>query len=260
MNLQLGRNIYGLAAIVYGVITLFWHQINSLGNISNPEILVFIIGVVEIIGGLTLQWQKTLRIGALTLIAVHFIFLFYLVPFIYEMPLDYSNWGNFFQEFSIVLGSLIVFVSNIQSDTEKRIKISRAAYTCYGICVFSYSLYQLFYLSYTAGLVPKWIPPGQMFWAVTTSVAFALAAVAILSGRSALLASRLLTSMFICFCLLVWLPASIINPYDLSNWYGNADTLAVAGSAWIVADLLSQQKIILLQLPFGRIRTERKEV
>ena len=50
---------------------------------------------------------------------------------------------------------------------------------------------------------PKWIPPGQMFWAVTTTKAFALAAIALLSDHSALLASRLLTIMVIgshCWC------------------------------------------------------------
>src|SRR5208283_1370614 len=75
------------------------------------------------------------------------------------------------------------------------------------ICVVSFTLEQFFYLSGTAAFVPKWIPPGQMFWAITTTIALALAAIALLSGRSALLASRLLTVMLVGFGLLVWLPA-----------------------------------------------------
>jgi hypothetical protein len=51
-----------------------------------------------------------------------------------------------------------------------------------------------------------------MFWAITTTVALALAAIALLSGRSALLASRLLTAMMVGFGLLVWLPAPFADP------------------------------------------------
>jgi len=101
-------------------------------------------------------------------------------------------------------------------------------------------LEQLFYLSATADFVPKWIPPGQMFWAITTTIAFALAAIALLSGRSALLASRLLTAMVIGFGLLVWLPAPFADPHKLINWAGNAENLSIAGAAWIVTDFLSQ--------------------
>ncbi|MCL5029925.1 MAG: hypothetical protein M1480_13010 [Bacteroidetes bacterium] len=260
MKLHFGRHIYGLGAIAFGVITLFWHQISALGNISHPGILIYFVGAVELIGGLAIQWQRTVRFGALTLIAVYFIFSLFLVPPIIEMPLVYGNWGNFFEEFSIVLGGVIVFASAIRNDLERAAKIKRAAYRCFGICVISYSLYQLFYLSYTADLVPKWIPPNQMFWAVTTTIAFALAAFAILSGRSAYLASRLLMSMLICFSLFVWLPASLIDPYELSNWVRNAETLAVAGSVWILADFLSQQKISPLRWPFGQVpATQRGE-
>lgn len=260
MKLHFGRHIYGLGAIAFGVITLFWHQIHSLGNISHPEILVYFVGVVELIGGIAIQWQRTERFGALTLIAVYFIFTLYLVPPIIQMPLAYTNWGNFFEEFSIVLGGVIVFASTIRNDLERAAKIKRAAYRCFGICVISYALYQLFYLSYTADLVPKWIPPGQMFWAVTTTIAFALAAFAIISGRSAYLASRLLMSMFICFSLFVWLPASLIDPYELSNWVRNAETLAVAGSVWVLADFLSQQKISPVKWSFDKVSIDQRAV
>jgi hypothetical protein len=81
-----------------------------------------------------------------------------------------------------------------------------------------------------------------MFWAITTTIAFALAAIAILSGRSAFLASRLLTVMIIGFGLLVWLPALFVDPHKLMNWAGNAENLAIAGAAWIVADFLSQDR------------------
>ena len=242
MKLRLGRHIYGLGAIAFGIITLVWHRIISFGNISHPEILVYLAGIVEIIGGLTIQWRRTAKLGALIIGTVFLVFTLYLIPPIFQMPLVYFPWGNFFEEFSIVLGSVFVFTSALKSYPESAAKIERVAYKCFGICVISYSLYQLFYLNYTAGLVPKWIPLGQMFWAAATTIAFALAAFAIISGRSALLASRLLTVMFIGFCLLVWLPSCIKAPQDLQNWNSNAVTFIVAGTAWIITDFLYHSK------------------
>lgn len=102
----------------------------------------------------------------------------------------------------------------------------------------SFTLEQLFYLKGTASFVPKWIPPGQMFWAVATTIAFALAAIALLSGLSALLASRLLTAMILGFGLLVWLPAPFTAPHQITSWAGNAQNTAILGAAWIVMDYL----------------------
>ena len=81
-----------------------------------------------------------------------------------------------------------------------------------------------------------------MFWAIVTTIALALAAIALLSGRSALLAARLLTVMLIGFGLLVWLPAPFGDPHKIINWAGNAQNSAITGAAWMVADYLSQKR------------------
>jgi hypothetical protein len=120
---------------------------------------------------------------------------------------------------------------------ERDIRIARIGYLGFAVCVISFTLEQLFYLSGTATFVPKWIPPGQMFWAVVTTLAFALAVIALLSGWMALLASQLTTAMIVGFGLFVWLPA-LADPHKLINWAGNVQNLAIAGSAWIVTDYL----------------------
>ena len=77
-----------------------------------------------------------------------------------------------------------------------------------------------------------------MFWAVTTTVLFGLAAVALLTNRMATLAARLLTAMLVTFGLLVWVPLLLSGPHDHANWGETAETFAIAGAAWILADLL----------------------
>jgi hypothetical protein len=111
-----------------------------------------------------------------------------------------------------------------------------------GICAASFALEQAIYLHPTANLVPKWIPPSQMFWAVTTTVFFAFAAVALLTNRMALLATRLLTMMLVIFGLVVWVPLLLSCPHNPTNWSETAETFAIAGAAWILADLLGAHR------------------
>jgi Mn2+/Fe2+ NRAMP family transporter len=106
---------------------------------------------------------------------------------------------------------------------------------CFGLSSLSFAFEQGFYLQATAGFVPKWIPPGQTFWAIGTTVAFVLAAVAIVSGRQALLATRLVTAMLSLFGIVVWLPALFADPKSHGNWSETTETFAIAGAAWILA-------------------------
>ena len=171
---------------------------------------------------------------------MYFAFALFWIPRIVAEPLVYDRWGNLFEQLSQVAGALIVYATFGRSDSEPARRTARVGYILFGICVVSFTLEQLFYLSGTAAFVPKWIPPGPMFWAVTTTLAFALAAIALLSDHSALLASRLLTIMVIGFALLVWLPAPFADPHKLINWAGNAENLPILGAAWIVTDYLRQ--------------------
>lgn len=250
VRLYLGRHVYGLAALLFGLVALAWHdfniwqQIRVLGDINHRGVLVYIYATVELVGGIAIQWRKTARAGAAALGAVSLFFALLWVPFIAAKPQVYDFWGNLFEQLSLVSGALIVYATVDESAAKRSAMLARIGYICFGLCVISFTLEQLFYLSGTASFVPKWIPPGQMFWAISTTVAFALAALALFSGVWDLLASRLLTAMIIGFGLLIWLPAPFADPHKQINWAGNAENLAIAGAAWIVADYLSQRSAV----------------
>jgi len=244
MRLYLGRHVYGLAAIIFGIVTLGWRDFTTWQqNISRGVIVVYLVAALELVGGVAIQWPKTARAGAAALAIIYTVFALSWVPRIVKEPLVYDRWGNFFEQLSIVSGAMIVYAWTSRDDSGRPAKISRMGYLFFAICVISFTLEQLFYLSATASFVPKWIPPGQMFWAITTTVAFALAAIALLSGHAALLASRLLTLMLIGFALLVWLPTLFADAHKLFSWAGNAQNLAITGAAWVVADFLTNSAI-----------------
>jgi len=240
---DLGRHVLGIAAFVYGIIALTWQdfddwqQLRSLSRTPAGHALVYLAASAEILGGVAMQWRRTARLGAAALGAVYLFFACRWMPNILAAPAVYDNWANFFEQLSLVSGALIVYAS-AASTAPWGFRLCRIGRYLFGVCVISFTLEQLVYLRGTAQFVPKWIPPGPMFWAITTTIALAAAATAILSGRLIVPASRLLTVMFMLFGLLLWLPRLLSNPGDHVNWGGNAQNLAITAAAWIVADLV----------------------
>jgi hypothetical protein len=179
--------------------------------------------------------------GAAVLGAAYLVFVLLSVPGIVAEPQIYNSWGNFFEQFSLLSGAAIVYAR--LSSAWPPETLTRIGRILLGICAASFTLEQAIYLDATAKFVPKWVPPTQMFWAVTTTVFFALAAVALLTNRMALLASRLLTMMVVSFGLLVWIPLVFSNPHNHTNWSENAETFEIAGAVWILADILGEYRL-----------------
>jgi hypothetical protein len=236
---NLGRHAFGVAALASGLITLAWYS-----DTHQLRFIVYAASVAQIFGGAAIQAPRIAKTAASVLGAAYLVFALLCVPQIVAAPQIYNSWGNFFEQFSLLTGAAIVYarLSTARSKTWSPEMLRRIGCILFGICVASFTLEQAFYLRATANLVPKWVPPTQMFWAVTTTVLFALAAVALLVNRMALIAARLLTAMVIGFGLLVWIPLTVSYPHNHTNWSENAETFAIAGAAWILADLLGERR------------------
>jgi hypothetical protein len=237
LSSNLGRHVFGAAVFASGLVTLTWHDYNGW---HDPRYVVDIAAAAQIVGGAALLFDRTAKAGALAVGAVYLVFALLCVPRIVAAPQIYNNWGNFFEQFAFVTGAAIVYGHSSSSWAPET--LNRIGRILFGLCVASFTLEQAIYLAPTAVLVPKWLPPGQMFWAVTTTVAFALGAVALLSNRMALLAARLTTAMILIFGLLVWIPLLLSDPHGHANWSETAETFAIAGVAWLLADLLGRPR------------------
>ena len=237
-NSNFGRNVFGVAALAFGLITLAWHD-----NNEGPQLryLVYAAAVVLIFGGAAIQFRRTAKAGAAVLGAAFLVFVLQCVPGIFAAPRIYNSWGNFFEQFSLLSGAVLVYACLSSAWTPET--LNRTGRILLGICAASFALEQAFYLGATASVVPKWIPLTQMFWAITTTVLFALGAVALLTNHMALLASRLLTMMVVSFGLLVWVPLVLSNPHNHTNWSENAETFEIAGALWILADHLGESRL-----------------
>lgn len=236
-----GLYLYGISAIALGVVGLVWSDFATnwqrvAADIPHRVALARITAIYEIGTGVAVLYRRWARTGTMLLAALYMIFALLWLARIVAAPQVYDNWGNFFEEFSLVTAGLAAFawLSHDESAWARR---TGAICRLYGICVISFGLDHLFYLSGAASFVPRWIAPGQMFWAVTTALCFLLAAAAILSGFLAVSATRLLAVMIAGFEILVWAPRLFLAPHDHFNWAGNAISLAMVSGAWVIADV-----------------------
>ena len=151
--------------MAFGVITLVWHDYNGW---HQPRYLVYAAAVALLFGGAAIKFHRSAKTGAAVLGAVYLVFALQCVPGIVAAPRIYNSWGNFFEQFSLVTGAAIVYAR--LSTTWSPEMRNRICCILVGICAASFALEQAFYLPPTASLVPKWLPPSQMFWAVATTV------------------------------------------------------------------------------------------
>lgn len=248
MKIPLGRHVLGLAAVLIGIFTIIWPnfygvpQIAATLKIANHGLLASFVAAIEIFGGAAIQWRASARAGAFAIGGIFFLFAAFMLPHVVARPKVFGYWDGFFEPLSQALGALIVWATVSSGGSKQSSKIARFGCKAFGVCLVSFTLAQVVYFAHTAELVPKWLPPGQKFWAIATTVAFALAALAFLAGRVDLLASRLLTAMILGFWVLVWLPISFATPHSMENWAENVVTLSVAGAAWVFADYLGHRR------------------
>ena len=192
--------------------------------------------IAQIAGGIGMLFPRTARLASIVLGVVYALFSLACIPGIIARPTMYGQYDSFFEQFCLLCGAIAVYAAT-DANASRAATFGRLARIGIGLCVISFTLAQAIYLHETADLVPKWILPNQMFWAILTTIAFGLAAVAILINRQARLALRLTTLMIGLFGVLVWIPLLIAHPEAHFSWSEFALTVLIAGAAWVVASL-----------------------
>lgn len=237
-----GRIIFGASAVLFAVIALMWHDADTWQNVHHIWSLPFgtVIGgclmAAQIVGGIGVLYSRSARTASVVLCIVYLCFSLACVPAIIAASNIYDKYGgSFFLFFSLVCGAIAVY-DTTGRDSVKTVFAGRLARVGVGLCAISFTLGQALLLRETADLVPKWIPPNQMFWAILTTIAFALAAIAILTNLRARLAIRLMALMLAFFGLLVWVPRVIAQPRTHFNWSECILTFLITGAVWTVAD------------------------
>lgn len=219
------RLLFGASAVLFGAIGLMWRDAGTwqgsplltLGPIAGG-----VIAIGQIAGGIGLQYPRTTRAAAIVLGVVYALFVLACIPGIVAAPKVFGSYVNFFEFLSVVSGAIAAY------------GFAKPARLLLGVCTVSFALAQIAYFRFTASLVPTWIPPSQTFWTILTTVAFALAAIAMLINCFAGLAIRLMTLMLALFGVLIWIPAVVTHSREHGNWSELALNFLITGASWLV--------------------------
>lgn len=243
---NLGIYVYAGGAIFLGMLGLAsgdfatgWQHVGPNVPLRMP--LAYLTAVLELAAGIALLMQRTARIGAITLTVVYSIFTLLWVPGSFVDLGKFDPIGNVFEEFSLASVGLVLcaILAPARSPVARR---RNFFVLLYGLCPISFGIAHIIDMPGLLNWIPAWLPPARMFWAYATTLGFFGAAVAILTGILAPLATRLLTAEIIVFELLVWIPNLSRDSHSHFNWGGNAITIAMVGAAWVISDSISANR------------------
>jgi len=223
----------GGLALAYTDFVMEWTKVPD--NLPARAGFAYVHGVILILGGLGLLFDKTVRESALTLEVV------WLVWTLLRVPSVIANWrtlGSLAEVFAIMSGFLLLAgISGRRTETKRREAV--AARYCFALCMPAFGVVHFLYPAAVASWVPGWLP-GHMFWAYFTGVAHCAAGVAILTGVLAGLASRLFAIMLSSWVLFVHIPRVFATPRDRHEWTTFFVALVLTGLAWILAEYVSR--------------------
>jgi uncharacterized membrane protein len=243
-----GWRVYGLGVMALGAVCLALGDFDSGQPVPDEfphrTALAYVAAAFMLVAGAAVAWRRTTARGAAALIGYYTLVVLILMygPVVLAHYAEYGTYEGLAEEVAIAAAGLIVFAASARIDAALAARLTRLGQLAFGVCALIFGGAHFVYMNLTAPLVPKWLPPSQLFWGYATGVCHIAAGVAILTGVQARLAAILLTIMFASFTPLVHVPTLLANPSSHFNWTENALNLALTGVAWVVADSLARPR------------------
>jgi uncharacterized membrane protein len=240
--------MYGLGMMALGIISLAFREFDPgqpvPAHFPYRTVLVYVAGVFIAVAAAAVEFRRTVAWGGAALAVYYGLFVVFLLdgPRLLTHFAGYGIYEEIAMPLALALGGLIIFASSDGIDATLSARLTRLCQLVFGVCVLVWGGAHFVYMNMTAPLVPKWLPPGQVFWGYFTGVCFIAAGLAILTGVKARLAATLLTVMIACFGVLANDRILLTGPSSHFNWSECALNLALVGVAWVVADSLARPR------------------
>jgi hypothetical protein len=244
--MEFGWRIYGLGIAALGVIGFVWGDFVSGQPVPSwlPErtVLAYAAAAFMLVAGAAVEWRRTIAWACAALIAYYGLIVL-LLENGRVIVKNYAVYGAYFgaaEPLAFIAGAAIIFAAATDMDTVRATRLTRIAQIVFALSAMFFGGAHFVYLSLTAPLIPKWLPPSQEFWAYATGVFHIMAGVAILTGIQARLAAILAAAMYASFIPLVFVPTLTTEP-SAFRWTELATTVVLIGVALTVADSLKRK-------------------
>jgi len=154
----------------------------------------------------------------------------------------YGAYDSMAEQVAVTAGAFIIWASLAKLDAIKASRLTRIAQIAFGICAIFFGGAHFVYMNLTAPLVPKWLPPNQLFWGYATGVLHIAGGLAIIMNIRARLAATLLAVMYAIFTVFALAPG-LFAKSTFFGWTEIATSVILVGVAWVVADSLAAKRI-----------------
>ena len=242
-----GWRIYGMGIVALGMVCLLLGDFHPGQPVPKDfpgrTALAYAAAAFMLAAGATIEWRRTLPAAAAAITAYFGLVVVALMNgrVLLAHFAEFLPYESIAIQLAITMGGLIVYADSAKIDSASAARLTYTARFVFGLCALVFGTAHFVYMTLTAPIVPKWLPPTQEFWAYATGIGHIAAGVAILTGVRARLAAVLLTFMFVSFTVLVHVPMLLADPSNHWIWNENAVNIALIGAAWVVADSLAKR-------------------
>lgn len=231
---RLGRTLLGVGMVALGGIgisyadfMLEWSQAPE--HLPARKAFAYLHGIILIVGGLGLLYEKTVRPAALALGVVWSIWALLCIP---QVIATWRGRAGLQAELLGMTSGLFILAA-LSGPTVNRTMVLIFRYA-FGLCMPVYGLVHFLYPEAVASWVPNWLP-GHLFWAYFTGVAHCAAGLAVLTGVLARLATKLFAIMISLWIVLMHIERVAATPHDRHEWTTLFIAVAICGAAWVLA-------------------------
>jgi len=241
-SMEFGWRVFGLGIVAVGIVGFVWGDLVPKWfperQVLGPAAAIFML-----VTGLGIEWRRT-TVWAAAALAVYYGLIVLLLENGSAIVKNYAVYGTYFgvaEPLAIASGALIIYAATADMDAARAARLTRFAQLAFGACAVFFGGAHFVYMSATAPLIPKWLPPSQEFWGYATGVFHILGGLAIIAGIQARLAAILLTVMYASFIPLVFVPVLMTEP-SAFRWTELATTIVLVGVTWVIADSLARRQ------------------
>ncbi len=225
----LGALLLGVLGLISGDFAFQWQPVPD--HVPLRSVLASVSAVGMAAAALAAVLPRLARGGRL-LLAIFFGVWAVLLhgPRVAAQPGSVAEWLGLAESATMAAGGVALFAETLTTETWRR-RLTFSSRIGFGICLLVFSLSHFVYLSFTAQMVPAWLP-WRTGWAAATGAGHVLAGLAFLSNRGVKAAAPAITGMMGSFVLLLHIPRVIAEPTSRMEWTMTAVALTLTGAAF----------------------------